>query len=94
MAKDRLEFARVAPTEEIADYLASLAAGLKRGQLSLESGEQTLRLVPAPELRLELRVSQKERKGKIEIEIGWKRPPLARTADLRVDVGPAPRPAG
>jgi amphi-Trp domain-containing protein len=89
MAKDRLEFARVAPAEEIAGYLASLATGLKRGQVSVESGEQTLRLAPAPELTLELRVSQKERKGKIEIEIGWKRVPVAPTAELRIEVGRA-----
>jgi amphi-Trp domain-containing protein len=80
----------VASPEEIAEYLASLATGLKQGQLSLESGEHVLRLVPAPELKLELRVTRTDRKGRIEIEIGWKRPLPARAADLRVDAGPLP----
>jgi amphi-Trp domain-containing protein len=87
MAKDRIEFARIASPEEIAAYLTSLAVGLKRGEVSLESGDRGLRLSPASDVKLELKVAQKERKGKIELEIGWKRPPGARTSELRVAVG-------
>jgi amphi-Trp domain-containing protein len=90
MAKDRFEFARIASPEEAAEYLTSLAVGLKRGEVSLESGDRSLRLSPASEVKLELKVAQKERKGKIALEIGWKRPAGARTADLRVAVGARP----
>jgi amphi-Trp domain-containing protein len=72
MGKDNFEFARIASPEEIAEYLTSLAVGLKRGEVSLETGEQTLRLVPSGELKLELKVKQKEEKGKIGLEIAWK----------------------
>ncbi len=48
MGKERFEFARIASLEEIAEYLTSLAVGLKRGEVTLESGERTLRLTPAP----------------------------------------------
>lgn len=90
MGKEQFEFARVASAEEIAEYLSSLAVGLKRGELSLESGERALRLSPAANLKLEIKVKQKESKGKIELEIGWKRSDGTRTTELRVSAGPRP----
>ena len=86
MAKDRFEFALMGTAEEIAEYLTSLAAGLKRGEVSLEAGERALRLVPAGEVKLELRVATKARKGKIEVEVGWKRREGVRASDLQVEV--------
>ena len=90
MAKDHFEFARVASPEEVAEYLSSLAVGLKRGELSLESGDRALRLSPAATVKLEIKVKQKESKGKIELEIGWKRSDGTRTTDLRVAAGSRP----
>jgi amphi-Trp domain-containing protein len=87
MGKEHFEFARVASAEEIAEYLSSLAVGLKRGEVSLESGERALRLSPAAELKLEIAVKQKASKGKIELEIGWKRADGIRTTELRVGTG-------
>lgn len=90
MGKEHFEFARVASPEEVAEYLSSLAVGLKRGELSLESGDRALRLSPAATVKLEIKVKQKESKGKIELEIGWKRSDGTRTTDLRVAAGPRP----
>ena len=73
MAKNSVQFARIASPEEIAEYLTSLAVGLKRGEVSLESGERSLHLSPAGDIKLELKAGQKEHKGRIELEIGWKR---------------------
>jgi amphi-Trp domain-containing protein len=88
MSKEKFEFARIASPEEIAEYLTSLAVGLKRGEVSLESDERMLRLTPAADLKLELKVKERDEKGKIKIEIGWKRRVAARATDLRVQVGP------
>lgn len=90
MGKDHFEFARMASPEEVAEYLSSLAVGLKRGEVSLESGERALRLSPVANVKLEIKVRQKEAKGKIAIEIGWKRSDGARTSELRVTAGPVP----
>jgi amphi-Trp domain-containing protein len=90
MGKEHFEFARMASPEEVAEYLSSLAVGLKRGELSLESGERALRLSPAANLKLEIKVKQREAKGKIELELGWKRSNGIRTTDLRVAAGPHP----
>jgi len=86
MAKN-FEYSRAASPEEIAEYLSLLSAGLKRGEVSLESGERTLRLAPAQEIKLELKVTQKPHKGRIEIEIGWKRHLVVKASELRVEVG-------
>jgi amphi-Trp domain-containing protein len=90
MAKERFEFARIASPEEIAEYLTSLAVGLKRGEVSLESGSDTLRLTPASELKLELKVTQRQRKGRIVLELGWKRLSGTKASDLRVTAGATP----
>ncbi len=86
MAKDRFEFELIGTADEIAEYLTSLAAGLKRGEVSLESGERALRLVPPDEIKLELKIGTKAHKGKIEVEVAWKRREGSRTSDLRVEV--------
>jgi amphi-Trp domain-containing protein len=92
MAKNNVQFARIASPEEIAEYLTSLAVGLKRGEVSLESGERALHLAPASDVKLELQATQKEHKGRIEIEIGWKRSTAIRSSELRVTSG-SPRPS-
>jgi amphi-Trp domain-containing protein len=93
MAKDHFEFARLASPEEVAEYLTSLAVGLKRGEVSLESDERALRLAPGPTVKLDLSVRQKEHKGRIKLEIGWKREMSSKAADLRVEVPSRPRPS-
>ena len=90
MAKNSVQFARIASPEEIAEYLTSLAVGLKRGEISLESGERSLHMAPASDVKLELKASQKEHKGRIELEIGWKRSTAAKTSELHVAVDPRP----
>jgi amphi-Trp domain-containing protein len=90
MGKEHFEFARMASPEEVAEYLSSLAVGLKRGEVSLESGERALRLSPAATLKLEIKVKQKDAKGKITLELGWKRSNGIRTTDLRVAAGSHP----
>ncbi len=84
MAKDSFRFARIGSREEAAEYLASLGQGLKRGEVSLESGERSLHLIPAADLKIELKVKDRDEKGKIAIEIAWKRKTTTRAADLAV----------
>ncbi len=84
MGKDQFEFARIVSPEEIVDYLTSLAVGLKRGDVTLESGERTFHLTPPSELKLELKVAQKEHKGKLKLQLGWKRQTSARLSELSV----------
>jgi amphi-Trp domain-containing protein len=84
MGKNSFQFARIVSPEEAAEYLSSLAVGLKRGEVGLESGERSLRLSPPSELKLELQVTRKEHKGRIVVEVGWKRSTATRMNELRV----------
>jgi amphi-Trp domain-containing protein len=77
---------RLAAAGQVADVLASLAQGVRRGELTLESGGRALRLCPTSELTLELVVSQKDGKGRIALQLAWK-PAPPRGGDLRVAVG-------
>lgn len=92
MGKETFEIARIASPDEVADVLRSLAAGLRRGDVSLESPKRTLRLTPSAEMKLELTVKDQGSKGKIAIEIAWKRRSGAKAADLRLEVGQRPSP--
>ena len=67
-------------------------SALKRGEISLESGERSLHLSPASDVKLELRVGAEGAQGAIELEIGWKRSTATKTSELRVAVGPPPEP--
>jgi len=87
MGKERFEFARIASPDEIAEYLTALAEGLQRGEVGLESGDRSLRLVPSSNVKIGLKVKQKEAKGKIALEIGWKRGSVPRASDLVVESG-------
>ena len=90
MSKDNFEFARIASPEEIAEYLTSLAVGLKRGEVSLENGEGGLRLAPSAELKLEIKAKQKTAKGRLELELSWKRGSGPRAATLSVSTASRP----
>jgi amphi-Trp domain-containing protein len=87
MGKETFEVARIVSPEDVADVLRALAAGLRRGEVSLESPKRTLRLTPAADVKLELTVKDQDNKGKIVLEIGWKRRAAAKAADLRVEIG-------
>ena len=91
MGRDTFEFARIATPEEIAEYLTSLAVGLKRGEVTLESGDRALSLAPGADLKLQLKVKRKGEKGKIELELGWKSGQATRASGLQVQAGVRPQ---
>jgi amphi-Trp domain-containing protein len=73
VGKERLELARIGSPAEIAEHLVSLAAGLDRGELALGARHRTLRLPPASDVKLALVVRERDERGKLSIEIVWKR---------------------
>ena len=93
MGKETFEAARIASPEDVADVLRALASGLRRGEVNLESPKRTLRLTPAADLKLELVVRDQGGKGKVALQIGWKRRAALKGADLRVAVGARATPA-
>jgi amphi-Trp domain-containing protein len=82
-----IHVSRLATPGQVADVLASLAQGVKRGELALEPGGRALRLVPTSDLTLELVVTQKEEKGRITLQLAWEPAAPRRGEDPRVAVG-------
>jgi amphi-Trp domain-containing protein len=87
VGKASVHVSRLAPAGQVADVLASLAQGVKRGELTLESGGRALRLCPTSDLILELIVTQKEGMGRITLQLAWEPAAPRRGEDLRVAVG-------
>ena len=90
MAKETFEVARIASPEDVGDVLRALAVGLRGGEVSLESPKRTLRLTPAADLKLDLTIKDQGSKGRIVLEIGWKRRAVTKAGDLRVEIGHRP----
>lgn len=90
MERNTFKLTRVGSPDEIADYLTSLAAGLERSQVSLESGTHALRLVPPSEIKLEIRAEEKCGTGTLKLEIRWKRPTATKLSELTIQVRPVP----
>ncbi|HKN47460.1 MAG: hypothetical protein DME06_00965 [Candidatus Rokuibacteriota bacterium] len=84
MGKDGLEFTCIKSLDELAGYLVSIADGLTQGGLNLRFGDRVLRLAPGADVKIEL----KERKGRIDLRIGWKQRTTTPVSALRVSVGP------
>jgi amphi-Trp domain-containing protein len=84
MGKDGLEFTCIKSLDELAGYLVSIADGLTQGGLNLRFGDRVLRLTPGADVEIQL----KERKGRIDLKIGWKQRTTTPVSALRVSVGP------
>jgi len=84
MGKDGLEFTCVKSLDELAGYLVSIADGLTQGGLNLRFGDRVLRLAPGADVEIQL----KERKGRIDLKIGWRQRMTTPVSALRVSVGP------
>jgi amphi-Trp domain-containing protein len=88
MARDTFEHSLVGSPGEIADYLTALAAGLQRGQITLESSGHAMRIVAPAEIKLELHAEEKPEKGKLKLEIRWKRPSATKLSELTIEARP------
>lgn len=59
--------------DEAAAYLEALAEGLRAGSVSIKSKKLELTLTPAQNLSLNLKGKASRSKGRLEIDINWKR---------------------
>ena len=89
MARETFELARTGSPAEIAEQLVSLASGLERGEVALEAHKRSLRLACAGDVKLVLAVKDRDDRGRISIEIAWKRR-RASASDLKVRAGSRP----
>lgn len=83
--KDKVHFTGVVSAQEAAQYLESLAKGLRERTVLLESGDASVTIEVPDEVKIEIEGSADAEKGKsaIEISIGLRR----READAPVAPG-------
>ncbi|HEY8173427.1 MAG TPA: amphi-Trp domain-containing protein [Dehalococcoidia bacterium] len=74
MPKDRIEFSGAVPPQEAAQYLESIAKGLRERSMLLESGDTSITVDVADEVKIEIKASSDAEKGKssIELSLGWR----------------------
>jgi amphi-Trp domain-containing protein len=72
--KDKVAFAGAVSAQEAAQYLESLAKGLRERAMLLESGDVSINLDVPDEVKIELEVATDTDKGKssIEVSVGWR----------------------
>jgi amphi-Trp domain-containing protein len=70
--KDALEYTAVVPAEQAAEYFEKLAAGLREHLMVVESGNSSVALDVAREIKLELEINADPRKSSIEFALSWR----------------------
>jgi amphi-Trp domain-containing protein len=73
--KDKVQFAGTVSAQEAAQYLESLARGLRERTMLLESGDASVTLEVPDDVKIDIEVSADAEKGKssIEVSIGLRR---------------------
>ena len=69
--RHEMEFATVTKLAAVKEYLDALAEGVERHELVFHYGGQTLRLVLAEEVELEISARVKGGRSTIELEMSW-----------------------
>lgn len=72
--KDKIEFAGTVSAQEAAQYLESLAKGIRERSMLLESGDSSVTVEVADDVKVEIEVSADAAKGKasIDVSVSWR----------------------
>jgi amphi-Trp domain-containing protein len=73
-SKEKVQFAGTVPAQEAAQYLESIAKGLRERAMLLESGDTSMNVEVTDDVKIEIQVSAAPEKGKaaIEVSISWR----------------------
>ena len=73
--KDKVQFSGTVPAQEAAQYLESLAKGLRERTMLLESGDASVTIEVPEDVKIEIDVSTDADKGKssVDISLGFRR---------------------
>jgi amphi-Trp domain-containing protein len=69
-SKEKIEFAGTVSPQEAAQYLESIAKGLRERSMLLESGNTSLTVEVADEVKIEISAASDADKGKAAVELG------------------------
>jgi amphi-Trp domain-containing protein len=73
--KDKVAFDGVVSAQEAAQYLESLAKGLRERSMLLESGDVSIAVDVPEDVKIEIAAAADQEKGKVSIDLslGWRR---------------------
>jgi amphi-Trp domain-containing protein len=73
-SKDKVAFSGTVSADEAAQYLESLAKGIRERSMLLESGDTSLTLELADEVKIEMEASGDAEKGKstVDLSLSWR----------------------
>lgn len=72
--KEKIEFSGTVPAQEAAQYLESIAKGLRERAMLLESGDTSMTVEVTDDVKVEIRASAAPEKGKasIDVSMSWR----------------------
>ena len=68
----KIKFKNEMGKQEVIVYMETLLDGLKRGNLQLQQGADSLVLTPSSVMKVEMKATQKKKKGSLRFKISWK----------------------
>lgn len=71
MSKKEVEFKGTMERGQVIAYLENLVAGLKKGTIWVQKGDDILNLAPAERVKMEVEASEKKDKGKFSLALSW-----------------------
>ena len=76
-SKEKVQFAGTVPAQEAAQYLESIAKGLRERAMLLESGDTSMTVEVSDDVKIEISASAAPEKGKaaIEVSVSWRAKP-------------------
>lgn len=67
--KDKVQFSGTVPVQEAAQYLESLAKGLRERSMLLESGDASVTIAIPDDVKIEIEVAADSEKGKSTVDL-------------------------
>jgi amphi-Trp domain-containing protein len=73
-SKEKIQYAGTVPVQEAAQYLESIAKGLRERAMLLESGDTSMTVEVSDDVKIEIQASAAPEKGKaaIDVSLSWR----------------------
>jgi amphi-Trp domain-containing protein len=73
MGKKEVELNSEATLEKAVEYLESIIAGLKKGKVFIQQGDEVVELTPNKTVSIEVEAKQKKHGEKVSFKLSWKK---------------------
>ena len=85
MSKNKVSIETRLELAEVVEHLENILEGLKRGELTVRDGRETLQVRPGWRVDLELSLGKKKNKEKLTLKLSWQSASQPDESALRID---------